>query len=402
MSDSPLPAVRPLDVLPIVDDDGVPRILVQDNSRIATAPLAVSQAGYFVMAHLDGQRSADEIIELFAEQYNAQLDPAQIMDLIKVLDESLMLVNDRSEAAYQKQVNAYLDSEVRDNRESWPSADALREEVDKLLDSALVVVSDHADDLRGVVAPHLDYERGQQCYRAAYGALRAAGPADRYVILGTNHYGRSTGVVATGKDFLTPFGRVETDRRYLSALNDRLPFDLFEYEYDHLREHSVELQVHLLQAMFPDHPFSIVPILCTDPMCRDEEAEPCTHLDQLAGALRETLANDEQRTIVIAGADLSHVGQRFGTPQPSCPELLEAVRVSDEQYLDRLTQRDELVVTDEIRANGNPTQICSTACIYVLAQSLPDLACELLSYDQAVDYENETHVTCAALTYRES
>lgn len=400
MSDAPLPAIRPLDVFPITNEDGSQSIVVQDNSRIAPDPLALSPAGYFVLAHLDGERNVAQIQELFTEQFGVSLDADQILELVQVLDNALMLDNEQTATIYQQRVDDYLAGEVRDNRESWPSEEELRAELSEMLAAMLTISNGHHKGLKGLVAPHMDYTRGQACYRAAYSALRSAGPADRYVILGTNHFGLAAGAVATNKDFLTPLGRVSTDRDFLSGLNTRLKPDLFEHEYDHQREHSIELQVHLLQMLYPEQPFSIVPILCPDPSLLVHAGRDEGELDKLAIALRKEIAAREDRTIVIAGADLSHVGQRFGDEEVTTPEFLEAIAQFDQSYLTALQERQEDLATANVSLQDNPTRICSLGCIYTLARVFPKAKCKLLAYDQAVDYENETHVTCAALAYR--
>ena len=399
MTDAPLPAIRPLDVFPVTNDDGSQSIVVQDNSRIAPDPLALTPAGYFILAHLDGERNIADIQELFTEQFGAPVEAEMVQELVKVLDQALMLDNERTQAIYQERVDTFLAGEVRDNRESWPSGDELRQELNGLLDTMLSVTGKNSNGLRGIVAPHLDYARGQECYRAAYSALQSAGPADRYVILGTNHFGKAIGAVATRKDFLTPLGRVTTDRDFLDGLNSRVKFDLFEHEYDHLREHSIELQVHLLQMLYPEQPFTIVPILCPDPDLLEHVGRSSEELDKLAAALRKEISEHDDRTIVIAGADLSHVGQRFGEPEPSSPAFLESVANFDQQFLELLKNRQEDLATATVTMQGNPTRMCSLGCIYTLARAIPRVNCKLLAYDQAVDYENETHVTCAALVY---
>ncbi|HPF69673.1 MAG TPA: AmmeMemoRadiSam system protein B, partial [Candidatus Krumholzibacteria bacterium] len=127
------------------------------------------------------------------------------------LDKALLLDNDRFRAAHAAHVAAYRAAPARDNRQRWPDGDALRAEITAMLADGAAAPD---GDVAGVIAPHLDYARGAPCYADAYAILDEAPPAERYVILGTNHAGLGRGVVATGKDFLTPLGRVPTDRGY--------------------------------------------------------------------------------------------------------------------------------------------------------------------------------------------
>ena len=240
---------------------------------------------------------------------------------------------------------------------------------------------------------------GAPCYSDAYAVLDEAEPATRYVILGTNHGGCSRSVVATTKDFQTPLGRVRTDRAFIEALERRLGIGLCEHEVDHLHEHSIELQVHMLQVCQPQPEFVIVPILCPDP-CGPTGTAPADgngpSLEEFGDALGALVAGFDGRTVIIAGADLSHVGQRFGDPERSTPEFLAEVEKSDRALLDLLEQRDDAGFLSRVRADENATRLCSVGCIYVLLRALPGRACRVLRYHQAVDFDAETHVTCAA------
>ncbi len=118
--------------------------------------------------------------------------------------------------------------------------------------------------------------------------------------------------------------------------------------------------------------------------------------DLFADALADLLRTADRRTVVIAGADLSHVGQRFGDSEPTTPEILEQVANSDRNLLRLLESRREEEFISQIARTCNPTRICSTGAIYATLRSLPGRPCRVLSYHQAVQMEAETHVSCAA------
>lgn len=254
-------------------------------------------------------------------------------------------------------------------------------------------------EVRGLIAPHLDYPRGAPCYADAYATLRHVAPADRYVILGTNHAGRSAAVVATRKDFETPLGVAPVDAAFVDRLEARLGVDLCVAEDDHDIEHSVELQVHMLQVVQPERPFRIVPVLCPSP-CGPTGLTPADgtgpDLDALADALSEELTADAERTVLIAGADLSHVGQRFGDPEVTTPEFLKDVEEVDRGLLRQLEKGATDDFVGRLAETDNPTRVCSAGCLYALMRALPGGTCRVMRYHQAVDMEQETHVTCAA------
>lgn len=389
-----LPAMRRIDITPI-EHEGEAMFLLRDVSRIAPRSLALSQAGCFILAHMDGESTYADVQHAFAQRFGQFIAPDDIETLVTALDDSLLLQTPRFHEALTAVMAEYADSDLRDGRDKWANADALRKEVLDLLDADGPVIA----DVRGIIAPHLDYERGRPCYVEAYSLLKRATPAERYVILGTNHFGRSSCVVATGKDFLTPLGRVATDRAFLAALESRLGESLCRNEFDHLHEHSVELQVHVLQAIHGRRPFTIVPVLCPDPSGpagtapRDGDGPD---LGDFADALGELLAQTDERTVVIAGADFSHIGRHFGADEATTPETLASVGLYDRRLLGLLEARCEEQFVETVRRSSNRTNICSVGNVYTLMRALPDARCEVLNYHQAVNMEADMHVTCAA------
>ncbi|MEP0846283.1 MAG: AmmeMemoRadiSam system protein B [Phycisphaerae bacterium] len=397
-ADQPLPKLRAVDVFPFRGDGGEVYLALRDSSRLAERQLAVSPPGYFILAHFDGRHTIGDVQAAFLRQFGQRIATQQIAKLVHQLDQALLLQNERFERAYQARCDEYLASKARDNRDRWPSAPELRAELESLL-SQDGQPPRAAAAIRGIIAPHLDYARGAPCYAAAYRALADAPPADRYVILGTNHFGRSCAVVATRKDFHTPLGRVATDRGFIDRIEARLGASICDHEFDHVPEHSVELQVHLLQVLRGARSFTIVPVLCPDPAgptgTRPRDGRG-PDLGDFADALRDLLLDEDVPTQLIAGADLSHVGQRFGDDQPTTPEFLKRVGDSDRRLLKLLERRKEEEFVERVRRTENATRICSVGCIYTLLRALLGHACRVLAYHQAVDMSSETHVTCAA------
>ena len=395
-TDHKLPALRPIEVVPFRRSDGEVYFALRDPTELAPRGIAISAAGCFVLAHLDGQHSAADIQATFRAQVGLALPEEEVLQLVQALDGALLLQGERVEHALAERRAVYRLATVRDNRDRYPGPAALSAAIQKTLAGG---VAAPVRELNGLIAPHLDYARGAPCYADAYATLAQETPADRFVILGTNHSGESASVVATTKDFQTPLGRVPNDRDFISRLEQEVGSPLSLNEHDHAREHSVELQVHVLQVIMGDSPFTIVPFLCPD-VTGPTGTAPLDgigpDLAHFGDALARIRADSDGRTVVIAGADLSHVGQRFQDAEPTTSEFLEEVARSDRALLTLLEQQADEAFLAQIRASDNRTRICSTGCIYALLRSLPGRALRVLSYHQAVDMQAETHVTCAA------
>ena len=72
--------------------------------------------------------------------------------------------------------------------------------------------------LKGLIVPHIDYQRGGRVYAWAYRELVSRGGADLYVILGTCHNGLAAPFAATRKSYETPLGPAETDAAFLEKV----------------------------------------------------------------------------------------------------------------------------------------------------------------------------------------
>jgi MEMO1 family protein len=398
-----LRAIEPF-AIPPRDDEGDPgEVLVglRDPSGLSDVVLTMSRPALELLAMMDGQHSCAEIRQGFLQVHGQPISTDTFAIMIGHLKDAHFLESEKFETFYQERLVEYREHGIRE----MPHAEALGLGTDAvhfldgiLLRSEPVTI---AGELLGIVAPHLDYPRGEPCYAAAYGALRGRKAPDRVVILGTNHFGRSTSVVATANDFNTPLGTTRTDTEFLAKLEAQCG-SLRQFELDHVREHSVELQLAFLQQLFGAAAFTIVPILCPDPCGQiwiEKQDEDVIDLKDFATALRDLVRDDPADTLIVAGADLSHVGQDFGDERLLDDAFLKEVRDRDHLALDQLVENGADALVSSVGRDDNPTRVCSAGCISVLATVLSEATPQLLQYHQAVDQESQTCVTCAAIAY---
>lgn len=410
------PRMRPVEAFPI-EDGGRRLIVLHDPAGFAAGSITVSPAAMYILYLLDGTHTLDDIQSAFTRQFDQEVPRDQLDDLISQLDQSHYLDSPGFARHYQAQADAYRAAPARICRDlaayglDGPGRQGdLPGRMRRVLDLTLENGRGEPERggsrrLTGLIAPHLDYGRGARCYAVAYGALAATPAPRRVVILGTNHFGRGTAVVATGKDFETPLGLTRTDRTLLAGLQDRCGADLCEHEFDHAREHSVELQVLLLQHVLGIDAFEIVPVLCPDP-CGPTGTAPRdgqgADLRIFAEALGELIRADDTPTLIVAGADLSHVGRRFGDECDLAQPFLEEVEMLDREALaDGIAGRQD-DFTRQLADRDNSTRICSAGCIYALRTALNGATGELLRYHQAVDAASDTCVTCCAAAFWEA
>jgi AmmeMemoRadiSam system protein B len=394
------PKLRPIEAFP-VPEAGPGMIGLRDPSGLSPAMLTVSDAVVFILGHFDGTHTLREVSERFARQFHQALPPDRLDAVVSQLQGACLLDDETFDAHYRQLVESYRarPARVMDSAGELGIDGDIGRVFDQLL--AAAGTADGSEPIAGVVAPHLDYPRGAPCYAAAYAPLRDRPVPERIVILGTNHFGRSTTAVTTSKCFQTPLGTSETDEAFIGQLEARCG-DLRASEFDHQREHSVELQLLWCQHLFGAEAFQLVPVLCPDP-CGPTGTRPHdgagVDLADFAAALAACIGMDGKDTLLIAGADLSHVGAHFGDDRPLDDAFLPEVQSRDEAALRALREDGPDAFVACVARDDNPTRICSAGCLFTLRSVLPEAKVHLLKYHQAIHEPSQTGVTCAAMLF---
>ncbi len=394
------PILRPVEVFRLPDGSRT-SVGVRDRSGMSDVVLTLSEPALHVLSLMDGENTCEDMRRQFNASYGETLSSETLRAMLGYLEQAHFLEGPGFEAYYQSRLGDYRRAGTREMPHA--AAMGLVDSSGELFEEMLAAAEPQIlpGPVRGLVAPHLDYRRGKPCYSAAYATLRHRSAPNRVVILGTNHLGRSLSVVGTASDFATPLGTTRCDTAFLEHLEKRCG-DLRKSELDHLKEHSIELQLLWLQHLFGADAFEIVPFLCPDPcgptgtVPRDGEG---VDLRDFALALGELIADGDEDTLVIAGADLSHVGAAFGDEGTLDNDVLEEVRQHDQRALDRLETSGPSAFVEVLVETDNRTNVCSAGCIYALGTALPEASVTRLRYHQAVDQSSQTCVTCAALAF---
>jgi AmmeMemoRadiSam system protein B len=396
------PRLRPVEVRP--SGQGGEFYEVHDPSGLAPQAFRVSSAALSVMSKLDGRHDRAAIQVAYLRRHGRLLFSNELDVLIGQLDAALFLEGPRFGAHCDellRQYRAMPARPLRDPRSLGAPIDQLAPYLSTLLNGTHRHQSAPSGrPVRGLIAPHLDYARGAPCYSAAYRDFARRCEATRFVVLGTNHFGRARGVVGTRKDFDTPLGVVRHDADFMRLMDERLGLDLCDMELDHAREHSVELQAVLLRYLFADRDIRMAAYLCPDPCGDGAAGDNRQALGSFAAALREELAADATPTCIIAGADLSHVGRFFQDDRELNADELHAVETLDRGSLAFLEHGDAEGFRSDVAARGNSTNICSVGCMYALAAAMDGSSMpRLLHYHQALTREIENCVTCCAMEW---
>jgi hypothetical protein len=145
----------------------------------------------------------------------------------------------------------------------------------------------------------------------------------------------------------------------------------------------------------------IVPVLCPDASGGSAATGngERVDLDVFADHLGALARADGQETLIVAGADLGHVGARFGDVQALDEDFCREVEQRDRSALEAILSGHAEGFLSSVQAHQNSTRICSTGCLYVATRALRGARAELLRYHQAIDSESQTGVTCASMVF---
>jgi AmmeMemoRadiSam system protein B len=141
----------------------------------------------------------------------------------------------------------------------------------------------------GVVVPHAGYVYSGGVAADVYASLEGA---QTFVLLGPNHYATGSAVAVSEEAWNTPLGTVETDHDLIRRLDGIVDRD----EAAHRQEHSIEVQVPLLQYFFRD--FKIVPIAIG---MQDYDT-----VKEVAAELIRALEGYNRSTVIVASSDFTH------------------------------------------------------------------------------------------------
>jgi MEMO1 family protein len=259
-----------------------------------------------------------------------------------------------------------------------------------------------AGRLLGLVAPHIDPWRGARCYGEAYGVLAQALPADAdtFVLFGTSHAPMREPFSLCRKAFDTPLGRMEADTESIDAIAAACDFDPYADQFNHKREHSLEFQAVFLRHLLGDRPARIIPVLAGLGAEQSSGQSPrhSSAVDRFLGAVRKVV--DEKRAVVIAGADLAHVGPRFGDPRAFDEGERRALDETDRESLDHAVRGDAEGFWSHVSGDLDTRRVCGLAPIYALLRTIaPGSEGHLRHYEQNVDPDEGSIVSHAALGF---
>jgi AmmeMemoRadiSam system protein B len=403
------PRIRSVEAFP-VEHENERLICLRDPLGFAPQPILVGLGAYFLITLFDGDHSHLDIQEAYAKRFGDLLVSERLAELITNLDRALFL---ESPAFAERMAQIKTEFHDAPTREAVHAGLCYEREPLKLRAELGAYFDPPAGPGRsnqsrggstpaGLIAPHIDPRRGGPAYAHAYSELMGREPAERFIILGTSHYGAGPELfTSTCKNYATPFGDVQTDVEFVKRLAARYRGgDLFAEELLHRSEHSIEFQTLFLAWSLGTRGYQVVPILVSSfhEMVRSRTM-PSSDA-RVAGfleALRAEMASDECRTCIIAGVDFAHVGKKFGDDTGVDEAFLEAVRHEDLELIESIKRGDPDGFFASISEDQDRRRICGLSPMYTQLELLRTHQGRLLKYDVCVEEPTQSAVSFASL-----
>jgi AmmeMemoRadiSam system protein B len=409
------PRLRSIEAV-FVQDRARGRVLVlRDTEGIAPGAVMVPAELAAVVGRLDGARTIAQIATEASRQIGRSIDPDLVRDLVEELDRAAMLETDAFRARKREAVRAFAAARVRPAAHAGGAYHGDASQLVRFIEEECIARAAPSNGARngagakkgmvGLCAPHMDLWRAAVGYGHAYGALGEGldDRVDTFVLLGTSHAPMRQPFAVCAKAFDTPLGPLETDVDAVTELAKAARFDVHEDEYLHKGEHSLEFQAVFLRHALGDdaRKARILPILCGLGAAQASRRDPATdpEAESFLAALAALVERRAGRVLVVAGADLAHVGPRFGDANPLDDRGRARLEARDAESIDLALARDASGFFRQVAADLATRRVCGLGPIYTMLRVLPEGTGHHLHYDQCVDPDEGSIVSHAAIGY---
>ncbi len=384
------PRIRYIEAHPF-KQEGKELILLKDAEGIMENPLIVSKDLVFLLSLMDGTRSLRDIQTEYMKGFGELLYIEHIQQLVEDMDKNLLLFSENFKQHLAALKETYKNDPVRKPYHAGKSYLANRMELLAFLDEMFRTEKKGAPKsskggITGLLAPHIDYGRGAEVYRDTYSSLKGQ-EKSLLIIFGTSHYPTEKIWSISSKSFSTPLDIIQNSEEFCRLINDNDVLKGYIDEWPHRNEHSIELQLPLIQFIIQDD-FEILPILTGslyEHITGSRNIETDQEISDIIDNFKSVLAIYGKPYIIISGADLAHIGAQFGDKYGLDAPTLNQSSTKDEELLRCISNVDADGFFKTIQNEGDRRRICGLTPIYFQLKLLEGSTGEIVGYKQWTD-----------------
>ena len=225
------------------------------------------------------------------------------------------------------------------------------------------------------IVPHAGWMFSGETALAVLTVIKDRRTPKTFVLFGATHRQVGRNAVFASGGWETPLGIAEVDERLGREVLGRAADILADDPHAHEGEHSIEVQVPLIQHLFPEA--RILPIAVPG----DETA---VALGRIVG---RTVSDLEVDAVCLGSTDLTHYGSMYGfTPQGSGPEAVRWVREeNDRRMLDLMVRLDAEGAVPEAASHRNACGAGAVAATMAAAREMGAEGGHLVQYTTSFD-----------------
>lgn len=384
-------------------------IAFHDPHELTDSRLAIDVHLLHFLQLLDGRHDLRDIqMGLMKQQGGRMVYMSEIESLIEQLDQACILNSE----SFRNKLHRLRDEFInRKNRlpvyagKSYMSEpEVLKQFIQNVENNLKPLNSENIQDsITGILAPHIDITIGSNTYVNVYRYLKGK-HYDLVIILGVNHQGQDGLFSVSEKNYITPFGEIQTDRDFIMELKRNMPEGaLSSDDFGHKTEHSIEFQTIFLQY-FLKGPFAMAPILCGsihEFIFQRKNLFDDHRFLEMVHRMRKLVQERRSRVLIVAGVDLSHTGLKFGDSMPASSTLPRAVS-SDRTVLNMLTRGEPEKIMQHAIETQDQYHICGLPAILLLSSLIGEDHADIIQFETYDEQETQSAVNYASMIFSAS
>lgn len=386
--------------------------LVEDPWQLSQHQLLLPPLLAQIAAFCDGSKDIQALQAMLTRQVRTEIPLELFETTIQQLDEAYLLDNERATLAITALKQKFRQQPYRQPTIAGLGYEAEPEALGQELEG---YGADDQDDPgrwaewhgRAVVSPHIDYQRGGPVYAKVWKrAQKAVQTAELILIFATDHKGGLGSLTCTPVPYATPYGVLPTDPELVQTLVNCLGEEkAYQFELNHLTEHSVELAAVWLHHSLQGQPAPpVVPLLIGSfHHFVTQNGHPSQDEAMMAFLDRLVEATQHKKVLCVASVDLAHVGPAFDDSFVMDPARREALVESDHSLMEAVLAGDEERFYREIAAIEDANKVCGFSPLYLMlrylrARSTRPVRGHKIAYDHCpADDENHSLVSICGL-----
>lgn len=402
MDNQTKPKLRNVNVQRLVYQ-GEPVFLIQDGLRLTNAVVLLPQVLGPLALLCDGNHTIPEIKAALEVRYGLPLPLDMVENLVSQFDQALLLDNQNYRDIKQQAIQKYRRTPFRTPALAGPSypaePDRLRQMLQGYLDNVNGVQPSPAHS-RGIISPHIDYERGGSTYARVWASsAEAVRQAELVIIFGTDHNGGPGTITLTRQNYASPLGMMPTDTDLVDRLAAVLgPEKAFADELHHVGEHSIELAFVWLQYLRGDNPCPVLPVLVGSFhhfMVGEASIKDETRYKAFVNVLRDEM--NSRRTVVVAAGDLAHLGPAFDTAPIDSAGYIQ-MQTDDTRLMDVIAKGNANEFFKLMQSGQYQRNVCGLSSFYFTLDILGEAKGQTIAYDRCpADQNNTSYVSVCGL-----